>query len=298
VPPPHSEKDFDAASKEECVTAVPPTASATATLAQAREHARSLAGATAPTQPTIPASAAANLPASVLPSDVLWDETVGVGGYASRRVPRGSIVRFEDPDGDACVSLMVYNARHLAERLNVADTVKVQWQAYLGAGSLLLSDMGRVLVSIIADSSERHDALCGVTNRTTNQQRYGDGSIESPTPAGRELLAVAAAKWGLARRDLAPPMNLFKGVRVLDDGGLEFDGGLVPATTVMLRAEMDVVLILANAPHPLDGRVHYQGSTVRCLAWRSTTAGEVDLATTPERQRAFENTADHLMGLG
>jgi uncharacterized protein YcgI (DUF1989 family) len=32
--------------------------------------------------------------------------------------------------------VLVYNAEHPTERLNVADTVKVQWQAYLGLGSL------------------------------------------------------------------------------------------------------------------------------------------------------------------
>ena len=114
---------FDAASKEDRVTSAPPPESATATLAQARDHARSLAGATSGTQPTIPASTARNLPASVDPQDMLWDEPVPVGGYASRRIPRGAIVRIEDPDGDACISLLVYNAHNPAERLNVADTV-------------------------------------------------------------------------------------------------------------------------------------------------------------------------------
>ena len=35
----------------------------------------------------------------------------------------------------------------------VADTVKVQWNAYLGAGSLLLSDMGRVLMRRISSAA-------------------------------------------------------------------------------------------------------------------------------------------------
>ena len=38
------------------------------------------------------------------------------------------------------------------ERLNVADTVKVPWQAYLGAGHPLLSDQGRVLATVVADT--------------------------------------------------------------------------------------------------------------------------------------------------
>jgi uncharacterized protein YcgI (DUF1989 family) len=34
----------------------------------------------------------------------------------------------------------------------VADTIKVQWNGYLGKGKLLLSDMGRVLMSILQDT--------------------------------------------------------------------------------------------------------------------------------------------------
>ena len=73
---------------------------------------------------------------------MLWDETIGAGNYASHELPRGAVLRIADLDGDACVHLVVHNAARPAERLNVADTVKVQWQAYLGPGRVLLSDMG------------------------------------------------------------------------------------------------------------------------------------------------------------
>ena len=41
------------------------------------------------------------------------------------------MLRLADLDGDACVHVIVHNAAPTGERLNVADTVKVQWQAYL-----------------------------------------------------------------------------------------------------------------------------------------------------------------------
>jgi urea carboxylase-associated protein 2 len=281
------------------VTPVPPPASATATLAQAREHARSLAGDRAATGPTIPASAASGLPASVAPGDVLWDETVGVGGYASRRVPRGTFVRFEDPEGDACLSLLVYNAHNPAERLNVADTVKVQWQAYLGPGALLLSDMGRVLLTVVADTSARHDCLCGGSNRRTNELRYGDGSASGPAPSSRDLLALGAAKHGLGRVDLPPAINLFKGAPVGADGSVRFAGTPLPGAHVELRAELDVLVVLSNTPHPLDDRPAYTVTPVRCTAWRAPRAeDDAFRASTPERRRAFENNGELLHGAG
>jgi urea carboxylase-associated protein 2 len=196
--------------------------------------------------------------------------------------------RWRPPD-QACVALLAYNAALPAERLNVADTVKVQWQAYLGEGALLLSDMGRVLLAFVQDTSGRHDALCGCSNRRNNDERYGDGGIWGASPNGRDLLALAGAKVGLDRRDVGPALNLFKGVRVGADGALSFDGSSAPGASVHLEAAMDVLVLLANAPHPLDDRATYSGSTARVTAWRPS-GPPVAVSDTPERERAYQNT--------
>jgi uncharacterized protein len=274
-----------------------PSASATGTLEAARSHARAQVAAAASTGPTIPSTAAIDLPAGVDPTDVLWDETIDVGGYATLRLPRGARLRLTDEVGDASVGIVAYNAADTAERTNVADTVKVQWQAYLTEGAVLLSDMGRALATIVGDTSRRHDALCGTTTLPANERRYGHGAIHGPTPAGRELLIVAAAKRGLAARDLPPVINLFKTVRVHDDGSLELVGDPQPDRHVELRAEIDLVVLLVNTPHPLDARPTYSGSGVRVTAWRASAPPDLAAtAATPERARAYENTAQYLQG--
>lgn len=272
---------------------------ATTTLEGARDHARAQAGAAAATQPTIPASMATSLPDRVAAADVLWDETVPIGGYSGRIVPKGAIVRLTDLEGDACASVLVFNAANTAERLNVADTVKVQWQAYLAAGALLLSDMGRVLCTIVTDTSGRHDALCGCSNRRLNERRYGNGAISGPTPNARDLFVLGGAKLGLTRRDIAPSISFFKGVRVADDGALQFDGAPTGPSEVELRAEMAVLLLLVNSPHPLDDRPEHTGTTLRVTAWmpaHDDVRGARTQGDTPERVRAFENTDDDALG--
>jgi urea carboxylase-associated protein 2 len=260
---------------------------ATATLEQARAHAR------AQVQAAATAAALARPPDGVDADAVTHDDLIGAGDYAALSLPRGAHLRIADADGDACVALLVYNAHHTAERVNVADTVKVQWQAYLGEGAVLLSDMGRALATLVADTSRRHDALCGTTTLAANERRYGHGGIHGPSPAGRELFTVAGAKCGLGRRDLPPSINFFKGVRVHDDGGLELDGGERPGVHVELRAELDLLVLLVNVPHPLDTRPTYEASPVRITAWRSAPPAGL-AATTPERARAYENTAQYL----
>ena len=164
---------------------MPAPPASTATLEQARAHARAQVGARATTQPTIPARHATDLPPGVADDDLRWDETIDVGNYTSRVLPRGTWGRFADTEGDAGLAVIVFNAAEPQERISVADTVKVQWQAYLGPGALLLSDMGRVLMTLVEDTSRRHDALCGFSHRLGNERRFGAGGIGSSTPAGR-----------------------------------------------------------------------------------------------------------------
>jgi urea carboxylase-associated protein 2 len=270
---------------------------ATSTLHGARDHARAQAGAAGATAATVPVTAAVDLPEGVDAARLRWDETIGAGGYAARRLRRDTIVRITDLDGDACVNVQLLNARDPAERLNPPDTVKVQWQAYLGEGALLLSGQGRVLATIVADTSGRHDALCGHGNRRTHEARFGHGGVHGPAPATRDLIALGLARFGLGRRDVSAGVNLFKTVRVGDDGSLAFDGPGGEPGWVELRLELDLVVVMADAPHPLDPRPDYTAGPARITAWAAERPDpDPHRTTTPERERAFQNTDDHRLG--
>jgi urea carboxylase-associated protein 2 len=265
----------------------------TADTSGARAHARAQAGQEAETQPTVPATSVTDPPEGVAAADVLWEETIGAGGYAARRLPAGARLRLIDLEGDACVSLALHRAGAPHERLNVADTVKLQWQAYPGPGYLLLSDMGRVLAGVVHDDVAAHDTFCGVANQADYDARYGDGSVHGPTPNPRDRLLVALAKHGLTERDLGPVVNLFKGIFVEPDGALRLLGEQsFEGAAVVLRAEQDLLVSLVNAPHRLDRRSTYRAGKVRITAWRGVPAPAGDPArrSGPEARRAYENT--------
>jgi uncharacterized protein len=280
------------------------TAAGTSTVLGARDHARaqvaSDAATSAPTQPTIPATSATDLPAGVDAADVVWDETLALGGYAARVVRRGVHLRIADLTGDTNVNLVLHHAARPLERLNVADTVKLQWNAYPGAGSLLLSDMARVLATVV-DGDGAIDLFCGASHAAGVAARHGGSGNHSPTPAGRDRLLVGLAKHGLTRRDLPPAANLFTRVRVADDGALVRSAPAAPSTPahVALRAELDLLVTVAVTPHPLDDRAAYTGGPVRLTAWQGAPGGADDPArtATPEAGRAFENTDDVLATL-
>jgi uncharacterized protein len=222
---------------------------------------------------------------------VLWEQVLGAGHAIAHRVPRNTVIRFDDPDGDACVQLLAFHAYDLSERFNPGDTMKIPWQAYVGQGTLLLSDMGRILLTVIEDTSGRHDALCGGSNRADNERRYGAGSVGSSSPNARDLIAVAGARLGLVRADVGPCLNLFKQAVVATNGSISLIGGVQPGGSISLRAEMDLVIVLANTPHRLDDRSTYTATPVRVSA-QSMKRPSLDPFRdgSAERERLFENT--------
>lgn len=260
----------------------------------AQAHARAQGGTIAEAMPVLP-PVADDLPAGVAPGDLVWEETIAAGGYASRQLARGSRLRLTDLGGDACASLLLFNAAMPTERLNIADTLKVQWNAYPGAGSLLLSDMGRVLMSIVEDDAGTHDAFCGASNAASNARRLGEGGNWSAFPNARDRLLLGVAKHGLGRKDVHPCLNLFKGVRVEEDGAVTPQiGPFAPGRTLLLRAEMEVIVVIANCPHVLDRRADWAITPLRATAWRGPVTAEDDpvRTATPEGLRAFLNVED------
>jgi uncharacterized protein YcgI (DUF1989 family) len=249
----------------------------TATTQAARDHARGQEGAVVVTMPTLPASSWPDPPTGVDADALTWAEVLAPGGGTSRVLARGTHLRLRDLDGAACAHLLLYNADQPWERLNVADTVTIPWQAYLGVGHPLLSDQGRVLATIVADESGRHDALCG-----------GGTGV-------RERFLTLAAKHGLAPRDLPPSVSLFQGVRVQGDGSLRFLGSGGPGLAVTLRCELPVIVLVVDAAHPVDPDEEPRTTPLEILAWRGPATSPEDplWESSPELRRALENTVDY-----
>jgi urea carboxylase-associated protein 2 len=272
----------------------------TASVLAARSDARAQGTATSDWMPYVPASSTPYPPEGVDAASLVWAETVAPGGYTHKRVARGTRLRLEDPTGDACASVLVFNAIEPWERLNVADTQKIPWQAYLGEGHPLLSGDGRVLATVVGDTSGHHDAFCGTSSDAWVARKYGDPTPFGPYPSGRSLLIQAAAKHGLAPRDLAPSVSFFQGVRVEEDGAFRWTGSAGAGASVDLLAELPLVVLIANVPHPLDPRDDYTVGPLRVHAWRSAPTAPSDprFDASPERRRAYLNTLEYAEAAG
>jgi urea carboxylase-associated protein 2 len=226
-------------------------------------------------------------------SQIVLRETIPAGWYWTGRVRRGETLRIVNATGRAAVSMLLWNAEDVSERYNAGDTVKIQWSALLGKGDVLYSDMGRVLASITEDGGAGHDALVGGGTAATNEKRFGPAPLRNT----RDNFCLAAAKLGLTRRDVMPCVTFFAPVRTTAEGGFVWGDPVQPGAFVELRAEMNLLVVLSNCPHPFDPRPDYAPGPVEATIWRGPPAGAADLCRTAseEAARGFENT-DALFG--
>ena len=225
-----------------------------------------------------------------IPKDaILLEETIPGGWYWTHRIARGHTLRIASEAGTEGVSVLMWNADHSSERLNPADTVKVQWTTRIGLGKVLLSDMGRVLASITADSSGLHDCIAGGSTPESNARKYGAASSHRNT---RDNFLLAVAKLGLGPRDVGPCITFFAGVATDETGRLVWKSGPAGKHYVDLRAEMDILVALSNCPHPVAPSRRFEAPPVRAVIWRSPPPTAMDLCrtATEEAVRAFENT--------
>lgn len=223
-------------------------------------------------------------------SSVIHQETIPGGWYWSTLLKRGEAIRIDQGDGASTVALIAWNANDTSERLNLADTVKVQWTTALGKGRVIFSDMGRVMFSMIEDSSGGHDCLMGGSTAASNAARYPGVKTRNT----RDNLVLAAGKLGLSRRDIPAILNLFAPVRIDEAGGFHWRGKLSNSGDYAeLRAEMDMLVGFSNCPHPLDPNPLYDPKPVTVTRFRSQAAAADDLArtATAEAIRGFENNA-------
>jgi uncharacterized protein len=228
--------------------------------------------------------------APIADAAIIHRETIPGGWYCTTRLRHGEALRLINSSGASCISMLAWGAADPSERLNHADTIKVQWTASLRKGRVILSDMGRVLLSITEDTSGAHDTLAGGSTAASNEARYGAGATRNT----RDNFILAAGKLGLDRRDVMPCIGFFAPVSLDGDGRFVWEANHRRAGDfVDLRAEMDLLVALSNCPHPLDPSPTFAQQSVEIIRYRAKPAGGDDLCRTAsaEAMRAFENNA-------
>ncbi|MDB4973334.1 MAG: urea carboxylase-associated protein 2 [Myxococcaceae bacterium] len=234
---------------------------------------------------------------------LLHREQLHGGQMWSRIVRRGQVLTLVDVEGGATPAALFYNAHQLLERYNMADTLKAQHTARLCRGHVLYSDMGRVLMSIVEDSAGWHDTVTGHMTPAMSLRKFGPGPYQRLRNDfhrdTRSNFLIELGKHGLGKRDLVPNVNFFTEVRADDAGNLTFVRSSRAGHRVSLRADMDVLVVLSNTPHPLDPSETYAPRAVTLSIRRGPEVAEDDpcLTLCEENTRGFALTEEYNLSL-
>lgn len=249
------------------------------------------AGGEAPALP-LPALDARH-PAPPEAAQLVQRDVIPGGWYRSLRVARGQRLRIVNGSGTPGVAVTIWNADDTSERYNAGDSVKIQWTARLGRGRLLFSDMGRVLAAITADSCGLHDTLVGGSTAASNLAKYGAACGDAGLRNTRDNLLLAATKLGLTRRDVGGCISFFSPVVTDESGRLHWrEGAVQPGDYVELRAEMNLLVVLSNCPHPMAPAPVFAPGDIETLLLRGAPPLPDDYCRTAtvEGRRGYENT--------
>ena len=184
----------------------------------------------------------------------------------------GQVLRIIDLESQQAVDALFYNAADPSERYSAQDTLIAQARAGgrydLSTGSVLRSNEGRAMATIVADTCGFHDTSAGACSCESNTVRFGHETRFMH--ACRENFLTELAKYGMGKRDLVSNVNFFMNVPIMPDGEITIDDGVsAPGGYVELRAEMALLVFLSNCPqvnNPCNG---FRPTPIRCLVWDS-----------------------------
>jgi urea carboxylase-associated protein 1 len=187
----------------------------------------------------------------------ILDEIVPARRPWSHVVRAGETLRVIDLHGQQAVDALFYAAANPAERYSMQDTMLANGGPYLGLGTRLMSNEGRALMTMVADTCGRHDTSAGCCSCESNSVRFGHETRFMH--ACRENFIMELGRHGLRKRDIVPNVNLFMNVPITEAGEIVVSDGIsAPGGHVDLRAEMDVLVVLSNCPqlnNPCNGFV-------------------------------------------
>ncbi|HEY1819832.1 MAG TPA: urea amidolyase associated protein UAAP2 [Trebonia sp.] len=178
---------------------------------------------------------------------VRLDEVVPARAPWSAVVHQGDVLTIVDVGANQSADCLLYNAHHTDERYSVPDTIAWGGNVYVRTGTVLRSNEGSPLATVIANEIDRQDTIGGACGKESNTLRYGHHTAAEH--GCRENFLAEASKYGMGARDLVSNLNWFMNVPVEADGTLGIvDGISAPGRRVAFRAEMDILVLVSNCP--------------------------------------------------
>jgi uncharacterized protein len=184
--------------------------------------------------------------------------TVDPGGSWGASLPRGSLVRFVDLEGQQAVDFLCYNADDARDRYNAANTMKMGENVYLNPGSVLYGEYATPLMRVAASSCPDHDTIGGCCSVEMNLLRY-----QRRTHSCRANFIHELSKFGMGEADIVANVNFFMSVPVGRRGEMAISESPSKAGDyVDVEALADVIAVISNCPQKYNPACGYNPTPV------------------------------------
>ncbi|MBU0944131.1 MAG: DUF1989 domain-containing protein [Proteobacteria bacterium] len=202
------------------------------------------------------------------PENALSTEKVEAGCGWMYPVNKGQIIRITDLHGNQAVDTLFFNANRTEERYHAGNTMREQGNVYISTGTEIRSNDNNVLLTVVADTCGRHDTLGSACSCESNTVRYA--LDKRYMHSCRDIFLKTLLDWGqgMDKKDQVCNINFFMNVPVNPEGGSNFADGLSePFKYVEMRAEMDVIVLVANCPQLNNPCNAYNPTPVEMTIW-------------------------------
>ncbi len=146
--------------------------------------------------------------------EILLSEVIPPGRPWGHHVAKGERLRLIDLEGRQAVDFLCYDAGDPTDRYCATNTVKVQGKLLVEKGTVLYSDLGKALFTVVEDTCGGHDTIYGCCSEPNNFLRYG----VRDTPSCFANFVEILARFKLDRSFVVSNVNFFMSVPVAADG--------------------------------------------------------------------------------
>lgn len=174
-----------------------------------------------------------------------------VPAYEGRAVSvaKGTLIRITDVQGHQIGDLFAFVRDRPSEWLSVGACRTVHTRLFPEVGTAFVTQYLRPILTLVADTSPGvHDMLYP----PCSPAQYKAAGVLGHHPSCRENFEIAAVSAGMPTEFVPEPVNLFQNTPPGADGVLIVGpAASAPGDHVLLRAEIDIVLVLTACSYDL-----------------------------------------------
>lgn len=179
------------------------------------------------------------------------------------RIAAGQVLDLIDVEGCQVADLVAYDAANPQEYLSPAHTVAVNTSIGLEVGDAVVSNHRNPLLTVLRDDVGKHDLVVPCCDAERYAYSYGlpdHRSCLDNLLQARDLLGI---DWPVRGENA---WNVFMHNRVTADGTVVTDPALnAPGSTITLRAERDLVVLVSACPQDLSPCNNYDPTSMRLV---------------------------------